>query len=353
MGAKKKSKYDSKVNVIAFAVIIISVLAVWSCGHVFYKTVFCESACNEYNAQWYKNTVSMYLEEARMDSLLRVGKISDVVIIKRTTGIDMIKNDTTRNDTIKNVYILPLSNIDKIIEGQKIVMQRQDAMAQDLRQESNNLINKMNGWLGFWLGIMAIIGVFVPIALQIKLYRSDRDREERAEQRIKALESYIKEKLIKERDVYSKEIKESIKGLNIEKERYTQEMRLISYSCLVRNFQYVLDNPEIKTNEYRDRLLTDIWKDMVDNLQKIITDFCESKHRNGDIYDIKIALVLMMEALTQIRMASPRRVRAITNLKEETKQLIISIFEPIKNIGYIKDRLNNYCESLRDIRIQK
>lgn len=42
----------------------------------------------------------------------------------------------------------------------------QENVLADLRQESNNIINKFNGWLGFWTAILAIFGGIIPIVLQ-------------------------------------------------------------------------------------------------------------------------------------------------------------------------------------------
>lgn len=42
----------------------------------------------------------------------------------------------------------------------------QDNVISDLRQESNNIINKFNGWLGFWTAILAIFGGVIPMVLQ-------------------------------------------------------------------------------------------------------------------------------------------------------------------------------------------
>ena len=35
----------------------------------------------------------------------------------------------------------------------------------DVRQETNNIINKINGWLSFWLAILALIGGVLPVII--------------------------------------------------------------------------------------------------------------------------------------------------------------------------------------------
>ena len=45
----------------------------------------------------------------------------------------------------------------------------------DIRQETNNIIDKQNGWFSFWLGILAIVGALIPFFFQLKL-KSDQNR---------------------------------------------------------------------------------------------------------------------------------------------------------------------------------
>lgn len=37
----------------------------------------------------------------------------------------------------------------------------------DLRQETNNVINKQNGWLSFWVAILTLIGALLPLVIQL------------------------------------------------------------------------------------------------------------------------------------------------------------------------------------------
>ena len=46
----------------------------------------------------------------------------------------------------------------------------------DLRQETNNVINKQNGWFSFWLGILALVGALLPFVIQLKLQHDQKQR---------------------------------------------------------------------------------------------------------------------------------------------------------------------------------
>lgn len=42
----------------------------------------------------------------------------------------------------------------------------------DLRQETNNVIDKQNGWLSFWLGIFALVGGLLPFLFQLEMQKN-------------------------------------------------------------------------------------------------------------------------------------------------------------------------------------
>ena len=108
-----------------------------------------------------KKRDSMYLEVVPTDSVL-----SNIILANEKQEFEGKENKIDSLTTKKEVdkYLIPLSDILKVRESQKLLIMRQDQLIDDVRQETNNIINKMNGWLGFWMGVMAILGVFVPIA---------------------------------------------------------------------------------------------------------------------------------------------------------------------------------------------
>lgn len=42
----------------------------------------------------------------------------------------------------------------------------------NLRQETNNVIDKQNGWLSFWLGIFALVGALIPFIFQLRIQKN-------------------------------------------------------------------------------------------------------------------------------------------------------------------------------------
>lgn len=79
----------------------------------------------------------------------------------------------TNNDTI-SVNVTKDSSLNvqssKELDSLKCLLQKskKEVYAEginDVRQETNNIINKINGWLSFWLAILALIGGVLPVVI--------------------------------------------------------------------------------------------------------------------------------------------------------------------------------------------
>ena len=85
-------------------------------------------------------------------------------------------------------------NLDSIIsvinEWNKYREKSLDQRMSDLRQETNNVIEKHNAWLSFWIGILAIVGALIPALLQWRNERridSEIDRIKKQQDEIEEL----------------------------------------------------------------------------------------------------------------------------------------------------------------------
>lgn len=88
----------------------------------------------------------------------------------KSTSVETSVEQMTQEIDTPNVYkdtdfqdLNLMQNLEYQIDELKT---NQENVLADLRQESNNIINKFNGWLGFWTAILAIFGGIIPIVLQ-------------------------------------------------------------------------------------------------------------------------------------------------------------------------------------------
>lgn len=76
--------------------------------------------------------------------------------------------------TSDSVYIATMTEkLDTLVDVIKLnnkysIDQYQNGLA-DLRQETNNVIDKQNLWFSFWMGILALVGALIPVVTQLKL----------------------------------------------------------------------------------------------------------------------------------------------------------------------------------------
>lgn len=92
----------------------------------------------------------------------------------KTGAIHLVK--FTPNDSAKlvkdGIHFIPakdfhqhVDSLNKILlTNQKNLYERQGDLVADIRQETNNNLDKMSAWLAFWITVLGFIGVACPIA---------------------------------------------------------------------------------------------------------------------------------------------------------------------------------------------
>ena len=83
------------------------------------------------------------------------------------------------------------SAIAAIYASQITIVESQDNLINDLRQETNNNIDKINALISFWVGIMGLLGVFVPLILQFRLHYTDKKLRDELDEKQMRLESLL------------------------------------------------------------------------------------------------------------------------------------------------------------------
>lgn len=96
-----------------------------------------------------------------------------------TTLISLQGSVRKINNSLQQIYI----DQDRIISQQEVLLN-------DVRQETNNFINKANGLISIWIGIFALFGILLPIIWQFRLRKEYKQAEEDLNNKIdKSLEN--------------------------------------------------------------------------------------------------------------------------------------------------------------------
>lgn len=364
------SNNDSTVNKVFIWVLVIMGLLVLGSAVMFIKACCYELNYKDYHDKWMAKRDSLYSDLIHPDSVL-IG-ISKVPTINGQKTEDL--NGKNQDDKkFIDKYLISKEEVMRIQESQKLLYLRQDQLTDEIRQETNNMINKMNGWLGFWMGVMAILGVFVPIALQLKLYRENRDNDAKLRQEYKdelkrlrqETENYKTEcervqrteqaELQSERLKIETDINKRFEEFRKEYEATIQdskeELKITKFTAIIRSFHNIIDSPEIKNTDLRNLLLEDNWKEIKKYVHQLIEDYSQDESTDKpshfvNPYVMSVMLIQVSSVLTSFRILVPRRKRKLEILSKEAFDIIQLLNTHPINKEKIIRRLNNYRESL-------
>lgn len=348
------SKRKDSANVVFIAVIVVMVFIVGGSIWMYITAYRYEVKCLDLDNKLIKNRESLYSEVIPPDSLfsaiIGVNEIQENKVNGNSANAEITKKEV-------NKYLIPLSEVLKIRESQKLLLMRQDQLTDDIRQETNNIINKMNGWLGFWMGVMAILGVFVPIALQFKLYRDNRDIEEKLTKRchdeLKYLRAYADKFEIAQRTAQVDNKAELLKmETDIDKRfirlqnDYIDKMQGLKITATIRCLYNIMESPGIRTNKLRNQLIEKNWSDISTNVRCFIEYYSDQTSHMIDRHDLSFILVQVASVLESLMILIPRRNRQIESIIRESHDIVQELNSISLNHETIICRLNNYQEDL-------
>ncbi|MCH5235966.1 MAG: hypothetical protein J1E16_11795 [Muribaculaceae bacterium] len=214
----------------------------------------------------------------------------------------------------KNEFLVEKDTLNYLYERFKLLERHNEIVLSDLRQESNNIINKVNGWLGFWIAVLAILGGFIPLIAQ-----------------------YISSKKNKI------EIEKIFKDIDIK--IMSTELNLF-VSSLMFNF----DNAVTLNNEKRNKLIIFLKKDIYNTFDKIVNQIDKNKHSLS--HNEKI---LLLNSLIQYSRLFD--LYMFINLKKDRKSvakirdLIKEIVNDLLTINKDKDAYHILWKKLEELQI--
>ncbi len=279
-------------TVVLVVVIIVAVCIMFSmnsCGHSIPSRTVPVSLSEKYD--------SIMCEIQAMDS------IADINI----TGIS--KNDsTTKNKVISNNKLSPVL-IHKVLANQKFIIRQQNELLLDIRQETNNNIDKLTLWLSFWIALIAALGVLIPALAEYR-FRISNEQEMRV---IRTDAEDIKDDLKKESDKYKEKV-----------DKAELTMKRLSFHEQINSLSAAWEDNIIDTFPNGQDILKNILRDMRQGLW----EFCNDKSLIEDPAKCKETLLhiliriydFMCRESNTIHKMGSRRV--IDNTKDELRKAI-------------------------------
>lgn len=332
--------------------------------------------------------------EVKQIDLSRIAYISEKLSRPKEQNPDSMKK-WSRELNEYNQILKTISDNQKVIGDNELLLQsRTDSLARenkrlndDIRQETNNIVNKMNAWLAFWIAALAFVGVIIPIALQFKLYREEKDkaREFRDSLR-KELDDVIRSN-VKRVDEVEKELtdQQSSSIAEFERKNKNLEINITGYIENLKSQMHAMKEDFIDKKEELGQFLLSahmaqccdyklipaihenssykkqIWNDVANNFMNVVEDCFESRpghdHRGKYLKEGKIkkliqtmidVYALVSTELRTVKGAFERR--TCRDIQYELRQAIReSSQHNIRNKGLYQrlQRIISYLERIR------
>lgn len=212
---------------------------------------------------------------------------------------------------------------------------RENQMLDDIRQETNNIINKVNGWLGFWIAVLALVGGIIPIIIQF-VYMADKRREDEE----------LRDKL--ESDIANfKDAQESILRNMTTNVNSNKVCNYINSLCLN------LDNRLLVDSNIRNELTNYLAQNIIDTLCQLegLLYSSETDHLAHDkVTHMLLLLIQIITMLDEYRMLSRIRRADIILLQTQVEDYISQIISGSDGTIHPIDLKQTYRELCRRLR---
>lgn len=233
--------------------------------------------------------------------------INNVCIYKKQIGKYKIVNADSLQSTVAEIK----AHI-------QLIEKSQDTLINDMRQEVNNTLEKINAWLAFWIAILSVLCAIVPIVLQYKIA---------IENKQKFNEEY-------------KKITKYIKHID-----FSNNTSLLYCSLLIFRNQYIQEGDE------RMKVIIGILKNAINLTKDTITASYKRDNRcldDKDRYILTGLLVNIMEVLNNMTIINPRRdhIKRINVNKKKLEEILTELYKDDYDLGKLRTKLLKECDDL-------
>ena len=189
----------------------------------------------------------------------------------------------------------------------------------DLRQETNNVIDKQNGWLAFWIAILALVGALLPLLIQMNMQQDLRHEYDKINKELERLRS----------------------------DRYYSEISKLSFT-LIECSESILRIDDSERNKYCNNLLDELHK-MTDSFFATIAENASLKNPDR-INDLKIVLLQLLAAYNACKVLTTQK-HQLKNLDKVTENIGEILPELYKGNGIDNQKLTELLVQMGKIHI--
>lgn len=206
----------------------------------------------------------------------------------------------------------------------------------DLRQESNNIINKWNAWFSFWMALLAILAGIIPMLMQIKVAN---DNEKRINEEISNLregKNNLQEGIDKKLKEYSECINYRVdmwqKQVNELPDKINLGYKQFRMADIMNTFSIGWDNKLFTDCKERTRLLNSILAHLKTLFDEYVTDLRKEKRDEEQLLYVMELLIMLHGILKKLLPTYTKNYKSkkVIALIDSIEQLIIAIAQKDK-----------------------
>ena len=259
--------------------------------------------------------------------------------------------EVTGDSVLNNNDRLELDSLKQILQKSK--KEEYAEGINDVRQETNNIINKINGWLSFWLAILTLIGGVLPVVLS---WRQKQDNNKKFSDlgnditdRGNKIEKRVTEK-INDLNVLHNQLREVLKEQKAELVKQQNSRKLhethISITNIISSFMAAKNNKLIEDSFERDLLRISLLNALATEFEKITDCIFSEEYRSDCKIILKTILIQYYSLYASLRITL-QKVNKTKDL-EITLQKIKKAIEIVTEDKEDKDGIEKEIKEVRN-----
>lgn len=259
--------------------------------------------------------------------------------------------EVTGDSVLNNNDRLELDSLKQILQKSK--KEEYAEGINDVRQETNNIINKINGWLSFWLAILTLIGGVLPVVLS---WRQEQDNNKKFSDlgnditdRGNKIEKRVTEK-INDLNVLHNQLREVLKEQKAELVKQQNSRKLhethISITNIISSFMAAKNNKLIEDSFERDLLRISLLNALATEFEKITDCIFSEEYRSDCKIILKTILIQYYSLYASLRITL-QKVNKTKDL-EITLQKIKKAIEIVTEDKEDKDGIEKEIKEVRN-----
>ena len=360
--------------IVSFLFTVIILIAVGICLYAYIKEQNTEKSTIPYN---YSHTIHLNMDTRKTSLEDWHRALVDSIYISTNWSSSYFHPSVSVNiDTVHVTYPLELDSLSQCLSKiDRLYKEYYNDALNDLRQESNNIINKWSGWLGFWISVLALLMGILPIAIQFKLSNRSEKRIEQELQRLEnqilskekeletlyknkedELEKQYQDKEHKLKEQYQKfEQKLNEKSQIVDENLHNQEMGRLKSKVVnaINAIDLSKNNKLLQDSQKRMLLLRKLLLDLRKQFSEFIKinekiDVCKNEDKYNDLLVVLIEIHGVVTKLIPF-LHDKSISRRINGFQKDLQDLILKIAHNYSTVNYSEiDRIRKNFDQLVD-----